>query len=123
VILALYDHQFPPGSAGTSKVPWLERLKGDGVFLIDLVPHPVNSYASGARAHARRTAVPSAVETATNLRPKGVIVCHAPTFRVLAEPLRTAGLPLLHSSPIPFPLGDKRAEFVLAVREALADAP
>lgn len=38
VVLALYDHCFHRGSAGSSKVPWLDRLKDDGIFLIDLVP-------------------------------------------------------------------------------------
>ncbi len=116
VVLALYDHRFPRGSAGSSKVPWLERLKDDGVFLIDLVPFPVNALGSGARARARRDAVPDAVNTAISCHPDGVIVCHDPSFRVLNKSLGAAGLPLLHDVPIPFPLGNQRAQFVDGVR-------
>ncbi len=118
VVLALYAHQFPRGSAGMSKVPWLERLKEDGVFLIDLVPFPVNALGSGARSRARRDAVSDAVATATRLDPDGIIVCHAPSFAALRQSLDDAGLPLLHQTPIPFPLGNKRAEFVAGVRAA-----
>jgi len=118
VLLALYHHRFPPGSAGASKVPWLERLKGDGVFLIDLVPFPVNGLSSGPRARARRDAAADTVAVAVNLRPDGIIVCHAPSFEVLRAPLREAGVPLLHDAPIPFPLGNMRARFVEGVRVA-----
>jgi hypothetical protein len=31
-----------PGRAGEAKAPWLERLRDDGVFLVDLVRFPVN---------------------------------------------------------------------------------
>jgi hypothetical protein len=118
VVLALYDHRFPRGSAGSSKVLWLQRLTADSVFLIDLVPFPVNALGSGARARARRDAVPGAVKAAAELRPGGVIVCHAPSFRVLHRPLLAADLPLLHDAPIPFPLGNKREEFAAAFRIA-----
>lgn len=121
VVLALYDHRFPRGSAGSSKVPWLERLKADGVFLIDLVPFPVNALGSGARARARREATTNAVAVATSLQPDGIIVCHDPSFRVLSGPLRAAGLPLLHDAPIPFPLGNKRDEFATMVSDARPD--
>jgi hypothetical protein len=30
------------GAGRDLKTPWLDRLKADGVFLIDLVPYPVN---------------------------------------------------------------------------------
>jgi hypothetical protein len=120
VVLALYDHRFPLGSAGLSKAPWLDQLERDGVFLIDLVPYPVNSRRSGERAKARRDAVPDAVKLAKDLSPKGIIICHDPTFRAMAPSLLAADLPVLHDSPIPFPLGNKRAEFAAAVRTALS---
>jgi hypothetical protein len=34
-----------------------------------------------------------------------------PTFRVMAQPLRDAGLAVLHDTLIPFPLGNKREQF------------
>jgi hypothetical protein len=36
--------------------------------------------------------------------------------------MRTAGLPLLHDAPIPFPVGNTRARFVEAVQAALRGA-
>lgn len=98
VVEALYDHRFPRGSAGTSKVPWLERLRRDGVYLIDLVPFPVNGLTRGRRARARRDHLGAAVEEAGSLSPAGVAVCHAPTFRLLATPLRRPGFPCCTTS-------------------------
>lgn len=109
-----------PGTAGDTKTPWLDRLKADGVFLIDLVPFPVNAMTSRDRAKARRDHVASCVERACELDPAGVIVCHGPTFKVLNAPMRAAGLPLLHEQPIPFPLGNWRARFADEVSAALA---
>jgi len=52
VVEGLYEHRFPRGSAGSSKAPWLDRLRDDGVFLIDLVPFPVNGLPTAERARA-----------------------------------------------------------------------
>jgi len=111
VILGLYGHRFPVGSSGTSKVDWLERLKSDGVFLIDVVPYPVNKLGQAARRRALRDHALEAVNRAREISPRGIAVCHAPTFRVLEPLLRAADLPLLHHDLLPFPLGNTRAEF------------
>ena len=108
-----------PGHAGDAKGPWLERLKAEGVFLIDLVPFPVDKLESG-KAAERRKHVPACVEQARALDPSGIIVCHTGCFKVLAAPLKAAGLPLLHEESIPFPLGNHRARFVAEVRKSLA---
>lgn len=118
-VVAAFYGPIPPGSTGQPKDPWLQCLKRDGVFLIDLVPHPIDKLPPATRRSARRErAAECASETAT-LRPEGVIVCHGPTFQVLAPELRAAGAPLLHDEPIPFPLGNHRARFVSMVRQAL----
>lgn len=88
------------------------------VFLIDLVPCPVKALGSRARSRARRDAAPETVADAARLSPRGIVVCHAPSFDVLRDPLRDAGLPLLHDAPIPFPLGNMRDRFVADVRAA-----
>lgn len=105
---------------GESKEPWLERLRADGVYLIDLADRPVNALKASARRQVLRENVAGCLEHATRLDPDGVLVCHSPSYSLLDGPLRAAGLPLLHDVPIPFPLGNKRAEFVVKVRGALA---
>lgn len=118
VVEAMFDAA--AGRAGDAKAPWLDRLKAGGAYLIDLVPFPVNKLPARDRARARRDHVDACVAEAGSLRPSGIIVCHSATFDVLAKPLRTAGLPLLHDERIPFPLGNHRASFVTKVRAALA---
>ena len=118
VVKALY--RCTPGRAGDSKTPWLRRLRADGVFLIDLVPFPVDKLPPRERARARRDHVAACVQQARGLEPAGVVVCHSPTFRVLDVPMRTVGLPLLHEERIPFPVNNWRACFVERVRRALA---
>ena len=109
-----------PGRAGDSKAPLLSRLKSDGVFLIDLVPFPVNGLSPRERAKARCDHLEACVRQACELAPSGIVVCHGPSFHVLAAPMRAAGLPLLHEQMIPFPIGNWRAGFVEKVRLALA---
>jgi hypothetical protein len=108
---------------GDLKAPWLERLRDDGVFLIDLAARPVNALSNGARQRARRDGVGACIERAAQLAPEGIIICHTPSYNVLAAPLRAAGLPLLHDEPIPFPLGNTRARFIEKVRDAVATLP
>jgi hypothetical protein len=118
VVEAMY-HQ-SPGRAGEPKAPWLRQLRNDGVYLVDVCPHPVNHLASRERRLAIREHAPALVAEAAALEPAGVIVCHGPTFTATAQPLRHAGLNLLHKHPIPFPLGNWRARFALEVSDALA---
>ena len=124
VVEALYE-RIPRGMTGAAKAPWLTRLRRDGVFLIDLCPYPVNKpcederAADRLRAAAHREHAPSCVQRAVSLEPDGVIICHTPSYRVLADRMRAEGLRVLHDAPIPFPLGNKREQFVRDVREAL----
>lgn len=111
----------PAGRAGDAKAPFLEQLKLAGVFLIDLVPTPVDKLPARERARMRHDHVAACVKEAAALEPRGIVVCHGPTFDALAGPLRAAGLPLLHDERIPFPLGNHRAAFVAKVRAALAN--
>lgn len=108
---------------GTSKAPWLERLRADGVYLIDLAPMPINHLPPRARRQAREASVDECVGKARELSPKGIVVCHMPSFKVLSAPLTHASLPLLHNEGVPFPTGNKRGEFVKKVRSAVAAMP
>lgn len=102
----------------TGKRPWLERLRSDGVFLIDLVPFPINKLGSPAKSAVQRENVPGCVERAKALRPDGIIVIKKDVFSLLDGPLRAASLPLLNYHGISFPLGNTRAEFVRDFRTA-----
>ncbi|TFB47275.1 hypothetical protein [Cryobacterium tagatosivorans] len=73
-----------------------------------------------SRSLARREHVRDCVERAKALSPAGIVVCHAPSYRLLAGPLRDAGLPLLHETALPFPSGNYRHEFVEKMRAAMA---
>jgi hypothetical protein len=121
VVAALYE-PIPRGSSGQVKEPWLRRLRDDGVFLVDLVPFPVNKFSGRDRRGARREHVPALISEALGLAPAGVIVCHEPTFDDVAVAMLDAGLPLLHDAALPFPLGNMRGRFVAGVRDALGAA-
>lgn len=98
----------------------LERFKTDGFWLIDAVTEPINKERATTRARAIASAAPDLVERIRDLAPeRGIIVCHAKVFAVVAPHLRRAALPLLHDAAIPFPPGNWRARFVADFRRAL----
>ncbi|POH59628.1 hypothetical protein C3B59_17180 [Cryobacterium zongtaii] len=117
VVGAAYER--PTLKAGEPKAPWLTRLRDDGIYLIDLAPYPVNHLGSGERRRVLRENAPACVAAAGALKPEGIVVCHGPSFEILCQPLRAAGLPLLHEDRIPFPLGNTRAEFIEKFQRAL----
>lgn len=106
---------------GDLKTPWHQRLQDQGVYLIDLASVPVNALSTSARNKVLRESVDGCVQRVSDLAPDGIVICHTPSFKVLAEPLRAASLPLLHNSPIPFPMGNKRTEFVGKLRAAVSN--
>ncbi len=101
------------------KRPWLRRLQVDGVFLIDLVPYPVNNMKnSAARKVVLDENVAGCIRRASGLDPEGIILCSGGVFGALAGPLTDHRLPILHSEPLPFPLGNVREHFVSRFKEA-----
>jgi hypothetical protein len=105
------------------KAAVLERLRADGYWLIDAVPTPINRRSNAARRKAIRTAATGLVERCRELAPKGgIIICHTVVYGETAAALRGAGVNLLHDEPIPFPLGNWRAEFVRRFRQAIRKA-
>jgi hypothetical protein len=120
VILSLYGQS--PGHAGDPKRPWLEALREDGVYLIDLVPFPVNALSSRERKRALRDHAEERVAEAAALEPQAIAICHGPTFNALRPGLLEAGLPLIHQQPLPFPLGNWREQFASGLRAAVEDA-
>jgi hypothetical protein len=105
----------------TDKPAVLKRLQADGFWLIDAVDRPVNHLPLGPRRAAITAAVPQLVGRCGALAPqRGVIICHRVVYQLAAPSLRDAGVRVLHDQPLPFPLGNWRADFVAGLRQALA---
>jgi hypothetical protein len=101
----------------------LELLRDDGFWLVDALQHPINKHSPGQRRAAIRDAVPQLVERCRELAPEsGAIICHGAVYQEAAAALQRAGVPVLHDEPLPFPLGNWRAQFILGFRSALAGA-
>ncbi len=102
------------------KASVLALLRHDGFWLIDAVESPINRASSSARRAAIATAVPRVVDRCLDLAPeRGVIVCHGKVYVAAAGALRDAGVKLLHDESLPFPLANRRAQFVAGFRAAL----
>lgn len=121
VVAALYDSG--KLTKGDLKEPWLVRLRDDGVYLIDLASRPVNAVSPAMRRATLRASVDDCVQRIRDLNPDGIVICHTPTFKLLAGPLNAALFPLLHDEAIPFPLGNTRSKFVAKVRQTVPGLP
>lgn len=64
----------------TGKRPWLERLRDDGFFLIDLAQYPVNALSAAERRRVLHEAFPGCVARASALDPVGVVVVKADPY-------------------------------------------
>jgi hypothetical protein len=118
VAQALYGQQ--PDVQLADKPAVLRRLQADGLWLIDATDQPVNHLPSTARRAAIQAAVPQLVDRCCDLAPRrGVVICHNIVYQLAAPALRDAGVTVLHDQPLPFPLGNWRAEFVAGLRRAL----
>lgn len=111
VVAAMYDTT-KDDLQRSGKRPWLEKLRQDGFFLIDLAPSPVNALSSRRRRELLLQSVPGCVTRAQQLEPEGVVVVKADLYPILAGPLRAAGLHVPQDGPIAFPLGNTRADFI-----------
>jgi hypothetical protein len=98
----------------------LEWLRRDGFWLIDAVPDPINQLTPSQRRRAIREGVPRLLERCLEIDPQcGVVICHSVVYKLVALPLRSAGVRILHDDAIPFPWGNHRARFVAEFRRAL----
>ncbi|MDH6180768.1 hypothetical protein M2152_000950 [Microbacteriaceae bacterium SG_E_30_P1] len=110
VIRALYDN--PSLVSGpNAKTPWLEKLRADGVFLIDLATVPVNEFSTADRQAALARSISQTVSLAGDLAPDGIVLIKQNVFDLLHRPIRAAGLPLLHDAMIPFPGSGQQKRF------------
>jgi hypothetical protein len=119
VVRALYGN--PTLTSGpNAKRRWLEKLKADGVYLIDLAPVPVNNHSPSERAAALQRNIKATVSHASELKPDGVVLVKQNVFDLLERPIRATGLPLLHDDFIPFPGSGQQKRFRERFAEALA---
>ncbi len=102
----------------------LERLSRDGFWLIDAVSEPINRLPRSERRARIVAAAPGLVSRCMELKPqRGVIICHTVVFESVADLLAKSGVSVLHATPLPFPLGNWRRQFVEGVRAALRNKP
>jgi hypothetical protein len=87
----------------------LERLKGEGVFLIDAVPEPM--------AGQNRIDIGRLIGRVRRLEPTKVIVVKTSVFDRIFEPLRDAGIPVVPIR-IPFPGSGQQIRFRQAFKLA-----
>ena len=112
VVAATYNET--AGRAGESKRRWLERLRGDGIYVIDALTRPIvmpDEFTAALEERATQCAC-----DARGLQPERVVLCGDP---VMSSLMASEGLPLFHKRPIPFPTRHDRAEFITGFREAL----
>lgn len=121
VVKTMFNVGALPGGP-RAKTPWLRKLQERGVYLIDLAPVPVN-YMAAERDAVLAANVAECVALARSLEPGGVVVLKKNVFEMLQDPLRQAGLPLLHDRFIPFPGSGQQKRFREAFAAALATAP
>lgn len=117
VVRVLFDNP-ALNSAPQGKVPWLQKLRDRGVYLIDLASAPVNYSSPRDRTAALEENVRTVVALVTELRPDSVVLVKKNVFDLLQQPLLTAGLPLIHDQFIPFPGNGQQKRF----RESFASA-
>jgi len=119
VAAALYGNE--PGFDPSRKLAVLDRLRADGVWLIDAVDEPIDKRSMATRRRAITAGLPSLVERVRDASPTiGVIICHSVVYELAAPALRKAGRNVLHDVALPFPLGNWRRQFVDGFRAALA---
>lgn len=118
VVDVFFDGEFPP--AGADKSPYLARLRDEGVFVIEAIPFPVRAYSRGERPHLTARFARSTIARAAALQPDGVVVAFNSGLAALGPGLRNAGVRVLHDTPVPFPRGRYREQFIAALGEIVA---
>ncbi|HEX4402819.1 MAG TPA: hypothetical protein VHZ98_15975 [Galbitalea sp.] len=110
VVHVLFDN--PELKSGpVAKAPWLAKLRDRGVYLIDLASVPVNYHSRSERAAALQQDIDATVGLAGELAPDGIVLVKRNVFDLLNEPLRAAGLRVLHDKFIPFPASGQQPLF------------
>jgi hypothetical protein len=109
VIEALYEES--PGRVGEPKEAWLQRLRDDGVFCMDLVEDQLVNRRE--LAMARAAAAPRLADAVERLAPDGLLAIGSRTLEYVAP---SAVALLNDSARVPFPAGAERKQFIAEVR-------
>jgi hypothetical protein len=110
VVHVLFDNPELKSGSG-SKITWLEKLRDQGVYLIDLASIPVNYHAKSERAAVLQQNIDATVALANELAPEGIVLVKQNVFDLLSEPLHAGGLRVLHDEFIPFPASGQQVHF------------
>jgi hypothetical protein len=97
------------------KTYWLERLRNEGIFLIDLQLDPVDG--SSLSEH-----VPNLVSRCRALSPERIILIKVTVYDAAFKKLKAAGLPVVDER-IPFPGSGRQPEFEVSFGRALSARP
>ena len=97
-----------------TKTYWLDRLRSDGVFLIDLSEEP-----DGVADLHRH--VPGLIERCRDIGPEAVILIKTKVYDVAFKALSVSGLPVVDRR-IPFPGSGQQRRFEVEFGLALAEA-
>ena len=94
------------------KVTYLAKLKAQGVYLIDLSPHPVD------KGQKLDGFVPNLVARAAALKPKNIILIKSAVYDLTHEPLVAKGLNVIDER-MPFPTSGQQQKFEIAFARAI----
>lgn len=119
VVKALYSPNSLKSGLETKR-PWLQRLSDDGVYLIDLASVPVNYHDPVQREAVLKQNIAATVGLARSLEPQGVVLVKQNVFELLAGPLTSAGLRVLHETALPFPASGWQKVFRERFQQATA---
>jgi hypothetical protein len=122
VVRTLFDNPTLVSGLG-EKRPWLEMLKAEGVFLIDLASVPVNYHSPSRRFAALQHNVEATTSLAAELHPDGIVLVKQNVFELLNQSILAAGLPLLHDQFIPFPASGQQKRFRERFARAIEKLP
>ncbi len=112
-----------PGRFGETRVErqrkgeWLQTFQQDGYWMIEAIPDPLDSRRKEIQIaeHADRV-----LALLADTQPAHVVLIAAPVWKVLQDPVRTAGYSLPQTQAIPFPGRGQQRNFRHALGDTLA---
>ena len=95
------------------KADVLRRLQSDGFWLIDAVDFPINGVTGPAKIKASKEGADGLGRRCAEADPSlDAFICASPVHAAVSKDLSRGGITVLNKVPVPFPIGNTRAEFV-----------